>query len=154
MAVLIKDPPVQINARLRVSLRNRLQHAARANGVSANAELVSRLERSFAKDAEFGSQEETNLARLIASAFTLGGQRAAKVMKHPEWTAAEWMVEPSCYEAAMEAVLSALQAAQPVRYTSKPPDPAVREQYAQLHNWAARAAAGGGDIINKKSGEK
>jgi Arc-like DNA binding domain len=145
---------VQINMRLRTSLRDRLQAAARANGVSVNAELVSRLERSFAKDAEFGSQEETNLARLIASAFTLGGQRAAKTMKHPEWTPAEWMVEPSCYEAAMEAVLSALQAAQPVRYTSKHPETAVREQHAKLHNWAARVAAGGGDTTNKKSGEK
>jgi hypothetical protein len=75
-------------------------------------------------------------------------------MKHPEWTPAEWMVEPSCYEAAMEAVLSALQAAQPVRYTSKHPEPAVREQHAKLHNWAARVAAGDGDITNKKSGEK
>jgi hypothetical protein len=152
MPVVIKNPTVQINARLRMSLRNRLQNAARANGVSANAELVSRLERSFAKDAEFGSQEETNLARLIASSFTLGGQRAAKAMKHPEWTAAEWMVEPSCYEAAMEAVVSALQAAQPVR--SKHSEPALREQHAKLHNWAARVAAGGGDITNKKSGEK
>ena len=149
-----KSSTVQINVRARASLRDQLQAAAEVNGVSANQEIVNRLNQTFAKEAEFGSAEETNLARLIASAFTLGGQRAAKAMKHPEWTAAEWMLEPFCYQAAIEAAVLALETAQPIRYASKHPDATVREQHAKIHTWAARVAAAGGNITYTKGGKK
>jgi hypothetical protein len=82
---------------------------------------VDRVEQSFAKEDAFGGPEIANMARLMASAFLMGGQRGARARKHAKWTVAEWINDPFCYEAAVAAVVDALHAVQPMPYEPKQP---------------------------------
>jgi len=56
-----KTDTVHVSTRMREPLRAKLEAAAKARGVSLNAELVDRLERSFERD-EF-AQEIVRLVR-------------------------------------------------------------------------------------------
>jgi hypothetical protein len=131
---------VQVNIRFPEELRDRLSDAAVRNKRSMNKETIARLEASFARDAEFGSEEETTLARLIAAAFSLGGRRGAAAQGHPDWTAREWLVDPVCYAAATAAAISALNTAQPVEVEER------SELHRELMDYAARVAGAGAAV--------
>lgn len=91
----------QFNTRLRPSLKEALEAAARANGRSASEEIEVRLEQSVALQTLIGSQE----GLLPAIAFSLAGQRAAEVSGHP---VAEWRSDQYCFEEGMLALLEVL----------------------------------------------
>jgi hypothetical protein len=131
---------VQVNIRFPEELRDRLSDAAVRNKRSMNKETIARLEASFARDAEFGSEEETTLARLIAAAFSLGGRRGAAAKGHPDWTAREWVLDPFCYQSATAAAISALNTAQPVEVEER------SELHQQLMDYAAHAASAGAAV--------
>jgi hypothetical protein len=131
---------VQLNLRLSEALRERIANSAGRAQRSMNAEITARLEASFARDAEFGSEEETSLARLIAAAFSLGGRRGAAAQGHPDWTAREWLVDPVCYAAATAAAISALNTAQPVEVEER------SELHRELMDYAARVAGAGAAV--------
>ena len=78
-----RDAVVQLKARMREPLRARLEAAAKRRGVSLNAELVDRLDRSFAKDDAFGGLVIANAARLMAAAFLQGGQHEERMHTTP-----------------------------------------------------------------------
>jgi hypothetical protein len=105
--------PVQMLVRMREPLKTRLEEAARQKGVSATAEVVDRLERSFDEEERFGGREMLGIVNLVAGHFMHGGQMAARATGHPEWTPGDWMADPMCFRIAMQAVVDALQATAP-----------------------------------------
>jgi hypothetical protein len=62
MAKREKDATVQVGLRVRESLRSKIEKAARKSGISMNAEIVRRLEQSFAPSVE---EELRNAIRAI-----------------------------------------------------------------------------------------
>jgi hypothetical protein len=64
-----RDTTVQVGLRLKEPLRKRVERAAKSNGVSMNAELVRRLEESFAQRGVvhelFGGQANLLLAQMV-----------------------------------------------------------------------------------------
>ena len=125
---------VQLKARMREPLRARLEAAAKRRGVSLNAELVDRVERSFAKDDAFGGLVIANMARLMAAAFLQGGQRTAHESNHPNWRPAQWVHNADCYDAAVKAVVRVLRSLRP--WNLPPPGPVtlddLREHYGLI----------------------
>ena len=119
-----RDAVVQLKARMREPLRARLEVAAKWRGVSLNAELVDRLERSFAKDDAFGGLVIANAARLMAAAFLQGGQHEAHA-HYPHWRPADWINSSACYDAAVRAVVRALKSVRPINLP--PPEPLTTE---------------------------
>ena len=108
-----QDAVAQLKARLREPLRARLEASAKVRGVSLNTELVDRLEQSFAREDSFGGSEMANMARLMAAAFLRGGQRGAHARGHPKLRVAQWIDDPSCFDAGVAAVVHALSAMHP-----------------------------------------
>jgi hypothetical protein len=88
--------------------------AAKERGVSLNAELTDRVERSFAKDDAFGGLVIANMARLMAAAFLQGGQHATHALNHPDWRPARWIQSSFCYDAAVKAVGRVLKGTHPI----------------------------------------
>jgi len=124
---------VQVKARMREPLRARLEAVAKGRGVSINSELVDRLERSFAKDDAFGGLAIANMARLMAAAFLQGGQHAAQA-QYPHWRPTQWIHNSDCYDAAVKAVVRALNSMRPINLP--PPGPVtlhdLREHYGLI----------------------
>lgn len=81
-----KTATVDIKIRFKEPLRARIERAAKQRGVSMNAEMTDRLERSFSQDDSFGGAELRWFAHLMATAFAIGGQRAAGDRTPHEWT--------------------------------------------------------------------
>jgi hypothetical protein len=121
-----EDAVVQLKARMREPIRAELEASAKRRGVSLNAELVDRVEKSFAEEDAFGGPEIANMARLMAAAFLRGGQAGAHASRHPKWSVARWINDPNCYQAAVAAVVNALHAMQPGQSGAKHPSPADR----------------------------
>jgi hypothetical protein len=92
-----------VKTRLREPLRAKLERAARHNGVSMNAEICARLERSFQQQEEFGGPEGRERAHLALAAFNTAGRRWASV----RGVRGAWENDPECYlVATLEAALS------------------------------------------------
>jgi hypothetical protein len=92
-----------VKTRLREPLRAKLERAARHRGVSMNAEICDRLERSFQRDEEFGGLEGRVRAHLALSAFNTAGQQWART----KGLRGAWENDPECYlVAALEAARS------------------------------------------------
>lgn len=108
---------VQLKLRMKEPLRAAVEKSAKKRGVSLNTELVDRIERSFEQDRHLdqalGGPEMRRTAELMISAFGHNGNLMAAALGHPEWTAAEWMADESCYRAAVLGVVEALLVARP-----------------------------------------
>jgi hypothetical protein len=92
---------VQVGLRVKESLRVALEQAASERGVSMNAEIVRRLERSFAEELAFGSAELRRVGYLMASAFAMAGQFNAGDKQ-------DWIKDRDCYRAGLIGVVDAL----------------------------------------------
>jgi hypothetical protein len=130
---------VQLKARMREPLRARLEAAAKRRRVSLNAELVDRLERSFAKDDAFGGLVIANAARLMAAAFLQGGQHQAHA-HHPHWRPADWIHSSACYDAAARAVVRVLNSMRPINL---PPPGRLVDEWPSLRGEDDLAAEDG-----------
>jgi hypothetical protein len=92
---------VQVGLRVKEPLRAALEQAAEQRGVSMNAEIVRRLERSFTEEEGFGGAEIRRLAYLMTTAFTRAGRLRAAGKP-------DWIDDPDCYRAGMFGVVDAL----------------------------------------------
>jgi Arc-like DNA binding domain len=92
---------VQTGLRMKEQLRARLEEAAREHGVSLNAEVVTRLERSFAQEEAFGSPAAKQVAYLTAVAFNMAGRMRGSGRS-------DWVDDPGCYRAGVFAAIDAL----------------------------------------------
>jgi hypothetical protein len=105
--------PVQVLVRMREPLKAALEDAARRKGVSTTAEIIDRLEHSFADQERFGGPEMLAMVNLMAGAFLRGGQLGARARGHPKWTPREWLGDPICHQVAVASVIDALGGDQP-----------------------------------------
>jgi hypothetical protein len=96
-------------------LRAAINEAAHQRGVSMNAEVIARLERSFAEEAHVGGPTMLGVTNLMSGAFLRGGQAAATASGHPEWTVDQWLQDDFCRRAASLAVGQALSLPLPDR---------------------------------------
>lgn len=116
MAKRKQSATVDVKLRMKEPLRAALEGAARKRGISMNAEIVERLSRSFnqeaAVEAALGGPEIRRMAMLMVAAFAHNGAMMAHALGHPEWSATDWMKDPSCYREAALSVFEALMVAQ------------------------------------------
>ena len=118
MAERSRSNTVQLKARMKEPLRAKLEAAAEANGVSLNAEMVHRLELSFAEEksqaeisdgavrefyAPFGKPETFLVARLLANA----------IHTIEAVTGKNWMDDPEAHRQTQEACKNILDAFRP-----------------------------------------
>jgi hypothetical protein len=89
---------------MREPLRAKVEKAAKSRGVSMNDEMVERLERSFADEAEAGGPELHQVARLMASTFAHTGNTTSGGKKP-----SEWLGDPAVYQKCRYAVWNALR---------------------------------------------
>ncbi|MCK1517282.1 Arc family DNA-binding protein [Bradyrhizobium sp. 190] len=85
-----------------------LVKSAENSGRSVSEEIEYRLERSFSEEGAFGGGPVKHMAIKMAVAFGNGGRAAACANGHPGWTAAEWILDSSCYRTATFAVIESL----------------------------------------------
>lgn len=93
-----------LKIRLKEPMRARIERAASKRGVSMNAEMVDRLERSFGQDDSFGGPQWRQTAHLMLSAFAIAGQRRADSKRF----VGDWMTDADCYLAAVCGVIEGL----------------------------------------------
>jgi hypothetical protein len=98
-----------VKTRLREPLRAKLERAARDHGVSMNAEIVGRLERSFARDEEFGGLQGRERAHMALSAFNTAGAQWAR----DRGVSDAWENDPECYLTAALAAAETLMISAP-----------------------------------------
>ena len=98
-----------VKTRLREPLRARLERAAKHRGVSMNSEIVDRLERSFARDEDFGGPQGRVRAHLALLAFNAAGARWAR----EQGVSGTWEDDPVCYLVAALAAADALMTGAP-----------------------------------------
>ncbi len=114
MAERSRSNTIQLKARMKEPLRAALEAAAAANGVSLNAEMVHRLEQSFAEEKSseeavyavydsFGKLETFLVARLLANAIELIEAKTGK----------NWMDDPEAHRQTQEACKTILDAFRP-----------------------------------------
>lgn len=109
---------IQINLRVPPDLREQLQRAAEARGVSVTREINDRLAASFgheaAIDAAIGNRTLLGLLRLVGVAMQGAGKFAAfasAVASHDKRQ--EWIDNPYAYDQATRAALTILDALRP-----------------------------------------
>lgn len=102
-------------------LRAALEKAARRKGVSLNAELVARLEKSLEEDQRiedvFGSAELFGLMKAVASIMDMVGQNSRTVAGLGPGPALasprSWIDHPYAYDQAFQAACRVLEAVRP-----------------------------------------
>jgi hypothetical protein len=103
----------EMKIRLPDELRAAIEKAAEAREVSMNAEIIHRLERSFAEedflDRVLGNDQSLRtMALLMISNLKRGGELAARANGHPEWGPGDWLANSSTYRIAAQSVIDAL----------------------------------------------
>ena len=96
-----KSDTVQLKVRMKEPLRAALEEASERRGVSMNAEIVQRLERSFTEEESLGGPGMRRLAYSMIVAFTRAGRLRAGGKEN-------WIDDPDCYRAGVFGVVDAL----------------------------------------------
>lgn len=112
---------VQVGLRMKEPLRLALEKASRNRGVSMNAEIVARLERSFEHDQRiedvFGSADLFGLMKAVASVMDFVGRSAGTIGGAgygPAWERSYgWIDHPYAYDQAFRAACRVLEAVRP-----------------------------------------
>jgi hypothetical protein len=116
---------VQLKLRFSEALRRKLERAAMGSGVSMNAEIIDRLQRSFEGERRieeiFGSREIYGMMRTIAAAIDATGRSAAFLATRTLEGAAGWITHPWAYDQAVHAAARVFEALRPAGDPS-PPD--------------------------------
>jgi hypothetical protein len=150
---VVAPKPVQVLVRMRETLKLALEDAADRKGVSTTAEIIDRLERSFADQERFGGPEMLAIVNLMVGSFMRGGQLAARASQHPEWTPAEWMNDVFCYRAAVHSVIDALAAAGPKLRWKEGISPEKQLEAERLHDFFAEIEQRHPGTIKRTGGE-
>jgi hypothetical protein len=100
--------------RIRESLKQRLEEDAAKQGRSLSEEIELRLEGSYDRiESHFGGPAGLRLAVTLWANFNFAGGQWAQVQGHPEWTPAEWLADPRCFEKALETLVDSVWAQRP-----------------------------------------
>jgi hypothetical protein len=115
---------IQIGLRVHDELREKIQSAAGARGVSVNKEISDRLENSFAEEikvSEDGSPELYSILRVVAAAMDLAGPMSAIMGTMNIDAGKTWIGNSVAYEQAVQAALTVLDAFRPATATAAHP---------------------------------
>src|SRR5687768_5851911 len=95
---------VSLGLRVTAKMKTRLDAAAAKNGRSQSQEAEFMLEQAFAQEDAFGGPDLKRYALLMATAFSMGGNRQAG----PRIEIADWQHDQQAYAAAAAAVMFSL----------------------------------------------
>ena len=129
---------VELKVRVKEPLRDRIEAAARDRGVSMNAEVISRLERSFARENDvadaFGGKRLFSFMQSIAAAMRQAGEiAAASTRPNIVITDPPWLTEPHAFDQAAKAGRVVMEAFLPPVNTSPMPSFPAGGGEASLH---------------------
>jgi len=97
----LADVPAQEGI-LAVDLRREVEQAAEANKVSMNAEMIARLDRTFAEDTVYGPGSLRSRVYEAGAAFMHAGKaRAMSLERAHSVRDGSWVKDRECYQAAM-----------------------------------------------------
>lgn len=114
MAKRGKSPRAQVPLRIPEALRARIEKAAKARGVSMNAEIVERLARSFETEDRFGGPRAVELIETIAAVMKSTGEHAAFMADSSKlYNQGEWLDQPYGYDQARKAAITVLKKRKP-----------------------------------------
>jgi hypothetical protein len=116
--------PFQV--RLRERLHDALARDAARHMRSLNAEIVKRLEASYAEQEQTGGPEVQEIMVQVRAAFLHGGRLGAISRGHPEWGPEEWMRDDLARKVAMAAGADALVRVEKISAAAD--DPAAMER--------------------------
>jgi hypothetical protein len=112
-----KPKQIQTNFRTTTAMRESLQAAADAHGVSINREINDRLARSFEDhpsiEQDFFSRELYGIVRLIAVAMNDAGRFAALIEGREPESTNDWPNRPFAFSQAVRAAIYVLRALRP-----------------------------------------
>jgi Arc-like DNA binding dprotein len=111
MAKRSKTAKADIKIRLTEALRSKIERSARSSGISMNADMIERLDRSFKSEDEFGGPQWRQIGHMMVAAFILAGQREAESKQ----LTTPWIVDAECYLSAVLGVIDGLTIAAPRR---------------------------------------
>ena len=97
-------------------MRDKLQAAAAANGVSMNAEINNRLAASFDPDRDvdqvFSSRAWFGVMKLVSTTMEIAGRFAVHLKGQPD-EAATWFRDPYAFDQAIRAAIKTLDVCRP-----------------------------------------
>jgi hypothetical protein len=111
------ESDAQLKFRVSQSLRNRLEEAARTRGVSLNAEITDRLERSLYDERVYSMMFQGaglfGIVKAIAVAMREAGQMSGIHLHRTLEGSQNWPNDPTAYDQAMQAATGVLEAFRP-----------------------------------------
>ena len=109
MAKRGKSPRAQVPLRIPEATRARLEKAAKARGVSMNAEIVERLARSFETEARLGGPRVVELIETIAKVMRSTGEHAGFYETGKLANQGQWLALPYAFDQATKAANAVLK---------------------------------------------
>jgi hypothetical protein len=114
MAPRKKTAKAQVPLRVLEPLRAQLSKAAKAHGVSMNAEITRRLERSLERDDWLGGQRVAALVEAIGTAMRVTGENAAFIATGRPREDGAWLDQPYAFDQAVKAAQAILEQFRPM----------------------------------------
>ena len=113
MAKRGKSPRAQVPLRIPEALRARLERAAKASKVSMNAEILERLERSFATETRLGGPGLIEMIENMVSVMRAAGQLAGYYETSESKKQGKWMSLPFAFDQAAQAANAVIEIYRP-----------------------------------------
>jgi hypothetical protein len=117
MAKREQSDTVQLNLRIKEPIRQKIEESARDHGVSMNAEMVDRIQKSFDIDGTigdiFGSSQIFGIMKIIASTMNEMGRSEYYRSQRALDLGDRWLSDPYAYDEAMGAAVRVLEALRP-----------------------------------------
>jgi hypothetical protein len=104
MAKRARAATVDVGLRIKEPMRARLERVAKMRGMSMNAEIVDRLNRSFVEDDFLGGHDLRIAAALMTAAFNSAGSRAAQAKGIKD----NWTRDADCYLSALSGMIDTM----------------------------------------------
>ncbi len=109
MAKRGKSPRAQVPLRIPEALRARIERAANQAGMSMNAEILGRLERSFEAEDRRGGPRVVELIEIIGTMMKRTGEHAGFLETRKRANLGEWLDLPYAYHQATKAANTILK---------------------------------------------
>lgn len=103
-----KSATVDVGLRVKEPMRAALDRSAKKRGISLNAEIVDRLERSLHEDQNLSGPKAARIAHMMSSMFGYTGSVEARARFGHAWNDDRWVDDPDCYTRAAAGVVSTL----------------------------------------------
>ena len=103
----------QVGLRFSETLRRRVTKAARERGVTMNAEIVMRVEESFASNERWGGAGVAPILEVVGAAMKSTGEMAGFLETHKPMKDGDWLANAFAFDQALKAAVAVLEAHRP-----------------------------------------